>query len=74
MTEDELLTAIQATMTAAHQACQPYYLQLAHLWLPGAPVLRSEILLSSKPIGKHALVDRVTICLMEDPAAAPAAA
>jgi hypothetical protein len=72
MTEDELISAIQATFQAAHQACQPYYLQLAQLQLPGAPVLRSETSISSMPIGKHALVDRVSICLIEDPA--PAAA
>jgi hypothetical protein len=72
MTEDELISAIQATFQAAHQACQPYYLQLAQLWLPGAAVLRSETSISSTPIGKHALVDRLTVCLIQD--SAPAAA
>lgn len=73
MTEDELLTAIETTMQAAHQACQPYYLQLARLWLPGAPLLRSETLISSTPIGPHARADRLSICLMQD-RAAPAVA
>jgi hypothetical protein len=74
MTEDELTSAIETTMQAAHQACQPYYLQLARLWLPGAPALRSETLISSTPIGTHARVDRLSIALMVDPAPAPVVA
>ena len=70
MTEDELTSAIETTMRAAHQACQPYYLQLAHLWLPGAPVLRTETLISSKPIGTHAQVDRLSIALIAENAPA----
>ena len=66
MTEDELLTAIETTMQAAHRACQPYYLQLARLWLPGTPVLRSETLISATPIGTHARVDRLSVALMVD--------
>jgi hypothetical protein len=72
MTEDQLLSAIETTMRAAHQACQPYYLQLAHLWLPSAPVLRSQTWISSKPIGTHAQVDHLSIVLMADAPAPPA--
>ena len=74
MTEDELLSAIETTMQAAHQACQPYYLQLARLSQPGAPVLRSETLISATPIGTHARVDRLSIALMVDAPATPAGA
>ena len=73
MTEDQLITAIEQVMQAAHQQCQPYYLQLAQLWLPGIPVLRTEYCVSSTPTGPHAMVDRVSIVLMQDPLApAPA--
>jgi hypothetical protein len=39
-----------------------------------APVLRSETLISSKPIGTHAQVDRLSIALMVDAPAPPAGA
>jgi hypothetical protein len=37
-------------------------------------MLRSETLLSSKPIGTHAQVDRLSIALMVDAPAAPVGA
>src|SRR5215472_13924073 len=45
MTEDELLTAIENTMQAAHQQCQPYFLKLAKLCMPDVPVARTQIYL-----------------------------
>jgi hypothetical protein len=67
MTDDELVSAIEATMRAAHLACQPYYLQLAHLRLPGVAVLRSTTLISSRPIGKNAQIDHLSIDLQGPP-------
>ena len=72
MTEDQLVAAIEQILQAAHLQCQPYYLQLAKLWLPDAAVLRTESYVSSTPTGSHASVDRVSIALMQDPPA-PAA-
>jgi hypothetical protein len=36
----EMIAAIESTMEAAHRQCQPYFLQLAALWLPGVAVGR----------------------------------
>ena len=65
MTEDQLLDTINGILQAAHKQCQPYYLQLAELWLPGVPVLRTESYISSKPTGTHALIDMTSVGLME---------
>ena len=48
MTEDELLTAIENTMQAAHQQCQPYFLKLAKLCMPDVPVARTQIYLGGR--------------------------
>jgi len=48
MTEDELLTAIENTMQAAHRQCQPYFLKLAKLCMPDVPVARTQIYLSGR--------------------------
>ncbi len=42
MTEDQLIAAIEGTLEAAHLQRQPYFLQLAVLWLPGGAVARTE--------------------------------
>ena len=67
MTEDELLTAIENTMQAAHRQCQPYFLQLAKLWLPGVAVARTETCISGAPTGSRERIDRVSIALMQEP-------
>jgi hypothetical protein len=67
MTEDELLTAIENTMQAAHRQCQPYFVQLAKLLLPGIAVARTETYISATPAGSHARIDRLSIALMQEP-------
>jgi hypothetical protein len=42
MTELQLIEAIESTLAAAHIACQPYFLALAKLWLPGVKMARTE--------------------------------
>jgi hypothetical protein len=42
MTEEQLTEAIESTLAAAHLACQPYFLALAELWLPGVKMERTE--------------------------------
>jgi len=56
MTEDELLTAIENTMQAAHRQCQPYFLQLAKLWLPDVHVVRTQIYLSGPQLARVLVV------------------
>ena len=70
MTEDELLIAIETTMQAAHRQCQPYFLQLAKLWLPGVAVACAETCVSGAPTGFRARIDRLSIALMQEPLAA----
>jgi hypothetical protein len=68
--EDQLLDQIYAILQTAHLQCQPYFLKLASIWLPGSPVLRTESYISSVPTGPHARIDRASIALF-DPAPDP---
>jgi hypothetical protein len=56
MTEEQLTEAIESTLAAAHLACQPYFLALAELWLPGVKMARTESSIVSMPVGTHAAV------------------
>jgi hypothetical protein len=56
MTEEQLTEAIESTLAAAHLACQPYFLALAELWLPGVKMARTESSIVSMPVGTHAVV------------------
>ena len=56
MTEEQLTEAIESTLAAAHLACQPYFLALAELWLPGVKMARTESSIVFTPVGTHAAV------------------
>jgi hypothetical protein len=57
-------------MRAAHLALQPYFLQLAKMWLPGEPVVRASTSVTSRPLGPNAPIDAVSFSLKEAPPAA----
>ena len=65
MTEDQLAAAIEDRMQAAHLSCQPYFLQLAKLWLPGVTVARAQSTVSSDPLGGNAVVEALSYSLQE---------
>jgi hypothetical protein len=67
MTEDQLIGAIESTMQAAHLQCQPLFLQLAQLWLPGVGVARTETSITAVPTGPHAVIDAISITMQPEP-------
>ena len=60
---------IEGTLSAAHIACQPYFLALAALWLPGVKMARSESSIVSTPVGNNAAVQAVSFSLQDAAAA-----
>jgi hypothetical protein len=65
MTEDQLVTTIEDTMRAAHLSCQPYFLALVKLWLPGVTQARAMSSVTSRPLGGNAAVEAVSFSLKE---------
>ena len=65
MTEEQLTEAIESTLSAAHRACQPYFLALAQLWLPGVKMGRTESSIVAMPVGPHAAVQAMSFSLQQ---------